>query len=85
MLKMLNLPRAKEVVLPTKLAVWNLRPVLGMLAKQLDVEDDRKLIIWHYAGHAKVNDEGDLCFVPSLGNKAFLNFNREFGIFLGCR
>jgi hypothetical protein len=81
MLKMLGLPRAIEVVMPSKLAAWTLIPVIGQLVKELDVEDERKLVIWHYAGHAKVNDTDDLCFVPSLNSRAFVDFDRHFGSF----
>lgn len=81
MLRMLDLPSAEEVILSSKMVAWDFRPVIDKLTKRLDVEDDRKLIVWHYAGHAKLNDEDDLCLIPSLNSKAFLNFNREFGIF----
>lgn len=81
MLKMLGLPRAIEVVMSSKLATWTLISVIGKLIQQLNVEDDRKLVIWHYAGHAKVNDTDDLCFVPSLNSRAFVDFNRQFRSF----
>lgn len=81
MLKMLDLPPAEEVVLSSKLAAWDFRPVVDKLTRRLDVEEDRKLIIWHYAGHAKINDAGALYLVPSLNSKIFLDFNREFGMF----
>ena len=80
MLRVLNLPAAEEVVLSSKMVAWDFRPVIDRLTKKLDVEKDRKLIIFHYAGHAKLNDSGDLCLVPSLNSKAFLHFTREFGI-----
>lgn len=78
---MFNLPAAEEVVLSSKMVAWDFRPVIDRLTKKLDVEEDRKLIIFHYAGHAKLNDSGDLCLVSSLNSKAFLDFTREFGIF----
>lgn len=80
MLRILNLPAAEEVVLSSKMVAWDFRPVIDRLTKKLDVEEDRKLLVFHYAGHAKLNDSGDLCLVPSLNSKAFLDFAREFGI-----
>ena len=80
MLRVLNLPAAEEVVLSSKMVAWDFRPVIDRLTKKLDVEEDRKFLMFHYAGHAKLNDSGDLCLVPSLNSKAFLDFAREFGI-----
>lgn len=80
-LRTLNFPAAEEVILSNKMVTWDFRPVIDRLTKKLDMEEDRKLIIFHYAGHAKLNDSGDLYLVSSLNSKAFLDFSREFGIF----
>lgn len=65
----------------SKIVAWDFRPMMDKLNKQLDVKEDRKFIIFHYAEHVKLNDADNLCLVPSLNSKAFLEFNREFGMF----
>lgn len=80
MLRVLNLHAAEEVVLPNKMATWEFRPTMATLAKTLDVEEGRKLVIFHYAGHAILNDEDHLCLVSSVNSKSSLKFIREFGM-----
>ena len=53
MLRVLNSPGAEEVVLSSKMMAWDFRPMVDRLIKKLDVKEDEKVIIFHYAGHAK--------------------------------
>lgn len=48
-LKLLGLPRAKEVVLDV-LPGWDVPSELTALSRTLDRQDGKKLLIFHYAG-----------------------------------
>lgn len=76
-LKMLGLPRAKEVLLGRQ-TMWNWAGAMKTLCDALDAQDERKLIIFHYAGHA-VLIGGDLHLAASLGSKHTMDFEIAFG------
>ena len=76
-LKLLGLPRAKEVLLGRQ-TMWDWASAMKPLCDVLDKQDERKLIIFHYAGHA-VLIGGDLHLVASLGSKHTLDFEMSFG------
>ena len=78
MLRLLGLPRAKEIILEEKTSLWDLHDEFGKLTNLLDQEDGRKLIIMHYAG-VGLFKEGDFHLAASLTSNRTLHFDQGFG------
>ncbi|MCJ1379355.1 hypothetical protein MMC17_002456 [Xylographa soralifera] len=65
MCKMLGFPHATECILDTnKHPFWDVTGNLGRISKQCDILEGKKLLMVHYGGHATVNINGELLFVP---------------------
>ncbi|KAI9787655.1 MAG: hypothetical protein M1839_000186 [Geoglossum umbratile] len=67
LLKILHLPRARELVLPPsdKSPSWTVSSFIHSLATEISKREGRTLVIGHYAGHATLGVNDNLSFFAS--------------------
>lgn len=80
MILILGFPPPREIVLPKvdPFPTYSLETILSSLMKKIMQEDERSLIIGHYAGHAGLDSIDKLVFFGTASSRAKLHHYNFF-------